>query len=83
MKRLTTSLLLAGAIVFSLGGIGAFILLFIPWMNIYWLILSPLILAVYQIPAVVLVWLWKRRKRREAEPEPGQEPGPDKPTGDL
>jgi hypothetical protein len=73
MSRLTTALLLAGAAAFSLGGIAAFALLFIPRMNVYWFILSPLILAVYEIPAVVLLWLWKRRKKRQAEPPPDLE----------
>jgi hypothetical protein len=64
MRRLLTALLPIGAVVFSLGGIVAFAVLFIPRMNVYWFILSPLILTVYQIPAVVLVWIWKREKRR-------------------
>ncbi len=38
-------------------------------MNVYWFILSPLILAIYQMPAVVLFWLWKRRKARRTATE--------------
>jgi hypothetical protein len=76
MGRLLTALLPIGAVLFSLGALVAYGLLFIPRMNVYWIILSPVILAIYQIPAVVLVWLWKRRKARErggdgsAPPEP-------------
>lgn len=66
MERLLTALLPIGAVLFCLGGLAAYAVLFIPRMNVYWFILSPLILAVYQIPAVVLVWIWKRRKAREA-----------------
>jgi hypothetical protein len=48
-------------------------------MNVYWFILSPLILAVYQMPAVVLFWLWKRGKKRaaaeSAESEPAEDSG--------
>jgi hypothetical protein len=65
MRRLITALLPFGAVLFSLGGIAAFAFLFIPRMNIYWFILSPLILAVYQMPAAALVWIWRRRKKRE------------------
>ncbi len=50
----------------SLGGIAAFIFLFIRDFNVYWLILSPLILALYQFPAVFVFWLWKRKTRQEA-----------------
>ena len=66
---LGSRLLLAGAVLFALGGGVAFVLLFVRSMNVYWFILSPLILAIYQMPAVVLFWLWKRaKKRRSAEP---------------
>lgn len=71
MARLLTALLPAGAILFCLGGLVAYVVLFIPRMNVYWFILSPLILAVYQIPAVVLVWIWKRRKARQGEQAEG------------
>ncbi len=75
MQRLGPLLLLAGAVLFALGGLVAFVLLFLRTMNVYWFILSPLILAIYQMPAVVLFWLWKRRKARgtAAEPEPPED----------
>jgi hypothetical protein len=69
MQRLGPFLLLAGAVLFAAGGLVAFVLLFLRTMNVYWFILSPLILAIYQMPAVVLFWLWKRRKAREAAAE--------------
>jgi hypothetical protein len=68
MRRTGTFLFLAGSVVFSLGGLAAFILIFARHMNVYWFILAPLILAVYQFPAVVMLWLWRRRKKRDAPP---------------
>ena len=63
---LGSRLLPAGAVLFALGGLAAFILLFVRRMNVFWFILSPLILAVYEIPAVVLAWLWKRGRKRDS-----------------
>jgi len=60
---MASSLLLAASIFLSLGGVAAFILLFALDFNVYWLILSPVILALYQMPAVFVYWLWKRKKR--------------------
>ncbi len=76
MGRLLTALLPIGAVLFSLGGFVAYGILFIPRMNVYWVILSPMILAVYQIPAAGLIWIWKRRKAaRKAEgPDPAAKP---------
>jgi hypothetical protein len=68
MRRTGMFLLLAASAAFSLGGLAAFVLLFARHMNVYWLILSPLILAVYQFPAVVMLWLWRRRKKKDAAP---------------
>ena len=62
MKKVYTDLLLIGSICASLLGILAFIVLFIPDINIYWVILSPVIIACYQIPAVVLYWLYKKNR---------------------
>ena len=42
----------------------AFFLLFIPDFNVYWLIISPIILALYQAPAVLLYYFYKKRKRK-------------------
>jgi len=69
--------------VLSLAGFVGFALLFIPRMNVYWFILSPIIIAVYQIPAVMVYGLWKRM-RRKSEPEgtPAEPaPPPDEPAG--
>ena len=32
--------------------------------NIYWLILSPIIIAFYEVPAVLLYWLYKKYKKK-------------------
>jgi hypothetical protein len=61
MKRTKAPLLLAASILASMGGIALFLLLFIPDFNIFWLILSPVILVIYQFPAVLLFRLWKKR----------------------
>jgi hypothetical protein len=64
-------LLVAAAIALSLGGIAGFIYLFVLNFNIYWLILSPVIFAVYQLPSVYLFWLYRRRKAiRQASKKP-------------
>jgi hypothetical protein len=63
LNRAVSSLLLAASILLSLGGIAAFIVLFVLEFNVYWLILSPVIFAVYQIPAVFVYWIWKRKRR--------------------
>jgi len=65
MKKFYSCLILAASICASLGGIALFIILFIPEFDIYWLILSPIIFAFYQAPAVYLFSLWKKRKNRD------------------
>ena len=81
MSKIISVLWLAGAVILSLAGVAAFIFLFVPNMNIFYLILSPVILAVYQFPAVLIFRLWKGWKRRQ-NPEPpapdgGQNPSPE------
>jgi Ca2+/Na+ antiporter len=61
---------LAAALVLSLAGVAGFIYLFALDFNVYWLILSPIIVALYQLPAVFVFWLYKRRTRAE-EDDPG------------
>jgi hypothetical protein len=61
MKKTKAPLLLAASILASLGGIVLFIVLFIPDLNIFWIILSPVILVIYQLPAVLFFRLWKRK----------------------
>ncbi|MGB2906309.1 MAG: hypothetical protein WBB73_04370 [Candidatus Aminicenantaceae bacterium] len=69
MQKTYAGLLLLGSILAALGGVAAFIFLFVRDLNVYILILSPVILACYQIPAVALYWLYKRTKQPEQEPE--------------
>ena len=64
MNKALSTIMLAVSILLSLGGIAGFILLFGRDMNVFWMILAPIILAVYQIPAVAVFYFWKRRKRR-------------------
>jgi hypothetical protein len=54
--------LLVLAIILSLAGVGAFLFLFLRDFNVYWIILGPVILAVYQVPAAFVLWLRKRRR---------------------
>lgn len=65
MKKVYSYLWLGGVFLTSAGGIALFIVLFVPDFNIYWLILSPVILALYQAPAVYLYWLWKKRRHKK------------------
>ena len=70
MNKALSTIMLAVSILLSLGGIAGFILLFGRDMNVFWMILAPIILAVYQFPAVAVFYFWKRRKRRS---QAGQE----------
>jgi hypothetical protein len=62
MKKVVSYLWLGGVFLASAGGIALFVILFIPDFNIYWVILSPIIFALYQSPAVFLYYLWKKRR---------------------
>jgi hypothetical protein len=42
-------------------------------MNVFWFILSPIVLAMYQLPAVYLYWRWKRWKARQMDTNERQE----------
>jgi len=64
VKSIYSILLLVASIIASVGGILAFIFLFLLDFNLYWLILSPVILALYQSPAVFLFWLWKKKYKK-------------------
>jgi Ca2+/Na+ antiporter len=55
---------LALSIVAFIGGLAAFFFLFILDFNIYWLILAPVILAIYQSPAAYFFWLYKKSKKK-------------------
>jgi Ca2+/Na+ antiporter len=64
MNKVSVNLLLMGSIITAVGGIVGFLILFIPDFNIYWLILSPIIIAFYEAPAVFLYWLYKKNKKK-------------------
>lgn len=64
MKKLYLYLLLFVSIMASIFGIALFIILFIPDFNIYWLVISPIILALYQAPAAYLFYLYRKTKRK-------------------
>jgi len=69
------------AVLLSAAGLAAFAYLFVRDFNVYWLILSPVILALYQVPAVFVFWLHKRRRAasaRAGETE-GRDEDPDQP----
>jgi len=64
LRIINLDLLLIGSILASLGGFAGFIFLFIPDFDIFRLILAPVIIACYQIPAVVLFRLYKKKKQK-------------------
>ena len=64
MKNIYSYLWLGGVFLTSAAGIALFIILFVPDFNVYWLILSPIIISLYQAPAVFLYWLWKKRFKK-------------------
>lgn len=68
-KTYVRGLLLIGSILAAIGGVAAFVFLFVRDFNIYILILSPVILACYEIPATVLYWLYKRARQPDQPPE--------------
>jgi hypothetical protein len=70
-------LFLVASIIACIGGIVLFIVLFTPDFNIYWLILSPIIIALYQAPAAYLFRLYRRSKTK-AQKSPLREEGEDK-----
>ena len=76
-KKLFAPLWIIVSIVFSIAGFVAFFLLFIPDFNMYWLILAPVILVMYQAPAVLVIYFYKKRKKKiegkEEEEEEGQQ----------
>ena len=65
MKKVHSWLWLGGVFLASAAGIALFIVLFVPDLNIYWIILAPVILALYQAPAVFLFWLWKKHRSKK------------------
>lgn len=73
MLRFISALWLSGAVLLSLAGLAAFVYLFLREINLFYLILSPVILAVYQFPAVLVFRLWKGWKRRHFPSEEKEE----------
>jgi len=64
VKKIVSILWLTACVLLSLLGFAVFIFLFIPIINVFWFIVSPIILAMYQIPAVYLFRRWKKWKGR-------------------
>jgi len=73
VKKIYSVFWLAACVLLSLVGIAAFIFLFIPMINVFWFIVSPIILAMYQIPAVYLFRRWKKWKARSLDTNERQE----------
>jgi cytochrome b subunit of formate dehydrogenase len=77
VKKIYLYLLLFASIFASIAGIVLFVILFVPDFNIYWLIISPIIIALYQAPAAYLFYLYRKTKHRiraeESEPSEGDE----------
>ena len=69
MPKTYAGLLLIGSILAAIGGVAAFIFLFFRDFNVYILILAPVILACYEIPAAVLYWMYKRARHPDQVPE--------------
>ncbi|MGD1008523.1 MAG: hypothetical protein ABR951_00050 [Candidatus Aminicenantales bacterium] len=79
------SLLPALAVLLSVAGLAGFLYLFVRDFNIYWLMLSPVIIAFYQVPAAFVFWLHKKRRAAAARSGrmEGQGPEPDPPGGGM
>jgi hypothetical protein len=75
--------LLVASILLSLAGVGAFLWIFRRDFNIYWLILSPVIIVLYQFPAVFVFRLYRQRlakaKKAEDRPTDAQDGNPGRP----
>jgi len=64
--RISARAYLVAAVVLAMAGIGAFVWISVLNFNIYWLILSPVIIAVYELPAFYAFWLYRRKRRAAA-----------------
>jgi len=53
----------------SIAGVVLFVVLFVADFNIYWLIVSPIIIALYQAPAAYLFYLYRKTKNRSKNAE--------------
>jgi len=84
MSKFQSVLWIGCAVGLALAGLAGFVVLFGGRLNSFWIILAPVIFAVYQIPAVVIFALWKKRLRKsiavlEDSPEPAQDETEDGP----
>ena len=57
---------LFAAVVLAMAGIGAFVWISVMNFSVYWLILSPVVIAVYELPAFYAFWLYRRKRRAAA-----------------
>ena len=62
MKKINPVIWLVASILACLGGLAAFVFLFVLDFNVYWLILSPIIIAIYESPAAYFFWLYKKTR---------------------
>jgi hypothetical protein len=71
---------LIASVGLGLAGIGAFVWIFARNFNMYWLILSPVIITLYELPAVFAFRLYRKKRAAEAERGEAVEPaqGPDR-----
>jgi hypothetical protein len=69
MRKINPKIWLVVSIFAAVGGLVAFVFLFVLDFNVYWLILSPLIIAIYESPAAYFFWLYKKTKLTDAESE--------------
>jgi hypothetical protein len=69
-SKAATGSLFITSVVLGLAGIGGFVWIFARNFNIYWLILSPVIITLYELPAVYAFRLY--RKSRTAAEQRGE-----------
>jgi len=68
MNKTASFFWLTAAALLSAGGLVFSLWLTISNFNLIWLILSPVIIAFYQSPAVLIYRIWKRRKAVSVPP---------------
>ncbi|MCX6568728.1 MAG: hypothetical protein NT147_06725 [Candidatus Aminicenantes bacterium] len=69
MPKLKTGagLYLAASVVLGLAGLVGFVWIATRDFNIYWVILSPVIITLYELPAVYAFRLYRKKLAAEAE----------------
>ena len=79
-SKAATGSLFITSVVLGLAGIGGFVWIFARNFNIYWLILSPVIITLYELPAVYAFRLYRKRRAAGAELGEAEEQahGPDR-----